>query len=186
MGKRHHCRRCGNTFCADCSTKRAPERVCDDCYPTALKEYDFLTRQIPEHLDAGEVVARRISGTILFGKKTETVLVRLNVAGDGLEISNTTIRLASIVEVEDPLTIKTDQSAVRLEGATPRFVEAVKAAVYFSKAPDLALAVDQQRQAIKLKKQREEAVRRREAALAQRRADNANLRNNLKQKYSLK
>ena len=37
--RKHHCRNCGQIFCADCSTKRAPmanfknpQRVCDPCY----------------------------------------------------------------------------------------------------------------------------------------------------------
>lgn len=37
--RKHHCRNCGQIFCADCSAKRAtmanyknPQRVCDNCY----------------------------------------------------------------------------------------------------------------------------------------------------------
>lgn len=120
------------------------------------------------------------------------VLLRLNAAGDGLEMTSSStarsIRLADIDLIElNPLTIRSVDATFRFESPQPPvdFARALTAAVRHVQAPDLATTVHRQREALKLDKLRAAAIRQHDQQVAARRAANADLRNSLKHKYAL-
>ena len=105
MDSRHHCRRCGNTFCAKCSTGRAPlllygvktpERLCDACYPQAQTDNEFATRHLPR-LTRGTTCTTKASA---FSFSAETVLVRLTTKGDAIVVLGKEANPIATVSVE--------------------------------------------------------------------------------------
>ena len=87
--RRHHCRRCGNTFCAKCSGQKMPlllygvttaERVCDKCYPEIPAENELASKHLPL-LQRG--VTLNLKTSTLFGGK-DMALVKIDKAGVAL------------------------------------------------------------------------------------------------------
>ena len=210
VDSRHHCRRCGNTFCAKCSQGRAPlllygvktpERLCDACYPETQGDNEFATRHLPR-LTRGTTGACRPSA---FSLSAESVLVRLTAKGDAVVVLGKdaaplrTVPLADVRAVEEPgaacgLVVRcaTDGAlspGLRLELANPRerecLADALRAAARRSKAPDLAASVEKDRARQKLERRRAMSIRDRMESAEQRRKSNSKLRDNLRDKYAL-
>lgn len=210
VDSRHHCRRCGNTFCAKCSTGRAPlllygvktpERLCDTCYPEAQGDNEFATRHLPR-LTRGTTGTSRTSAMSL---SAETVLVRLTAKGNAVVVLGKdadpvrTIDLADIAAVEEPgakttLVVRTTKdgplsSGLKVDLANSRdrecLADALRAAARRSKAPDLAASVEKDRQRQKLERRRQMSIRDRLESAEQRRKSNSKMRDNLRDKYSL-
>ncbi|KAJ8611791.1 hypothetical protein CTAYLR_007741 [Chrysophaeum taylorii] len=195
---RHHCRRCGNTFCQRCSSRRAQlllyggsdlERVCDECFRLTGVENELASRHLPL-LERGATVALRT----LMSK--EMVLLKLNAAGDALQIlagaphPRHVVPLAKISAVEvngatgfalrGPETLRFDSDN------RDAIASAVRATISHAQTPSLALTVDRQRKNKKVEQQRADAIREHQEATRARRNANADFRNSLKQKYALR
>mmetsp|Transcript_1250 Transcript_1250/g.1574 ORF Transcript_1250/g.1574 Transcript_1250/m.1574 type:complete len:288 (-) Transcript_1250:246-1109(-) len=97
LGERHHCRRCGSTFCAQCSQKKmplflygveTPERVCDACASALSVENVLATKHLPL-LQRGVTLGLRsssIMGTLTGDKDMALVKLRKRNGGDALVV----------------------------------------------------------------------------------------------------
>jgi len=88
--RRHHCRRCGDTYCLKCASRYAPllisgldqpQRVCDGCYEAAKADNAFAARHA-KVLARGAVLELRGGGLFRSGRAT----VALRVDGDALAL----------------------------------------------------------------------------------------------------
>lgn len=213
VDSRHHCRRCGNTFCAKCSGKRAPlllfevtdpARLCDACYPEAVADNEFAARHLPR-LTRGTAGACRAGGVLALGGP-EAVLVRLNTAGDAVLVLGKdatplrTVPLADVTAVDEPngggpalvIRERTEgpfSSGLKIECGTAHeregLADALRAAARRSRAPDLASDVERGRAKAKLERRRQTSIRDRLATAEERRKSNSKLRDSLRDKYSL-
>jgi len=210
VDSRHHCRRCGNTFCAKCSSGRAPlllfqvtdpARLCDACYPEAQADNEFAARHLPR-LTRGTVGQARPSA---FAMAAEAVLVRLNTAGDAVLVLNAdarplrTVPLADVTGVDEPaggatLVVREAtegpfSGGLKIDCGTAKeregLADALRAAARRARAPDLASAVERDRAKQKLERRRQMSIRDRLASAEERRKSNSKLRDSLRDKYAL-
>ena len=197
--RRHHCRRCGDTYCIDCSARYQPlllsgldqpQRVCDECYDGAGADNAFAQRHAPV-LSRGAILQLRGG---LFGGKTAVVLRVAN--GELLFLDQSSVesaprlavrldQVSAVAEKGTGLVVKYGlSSAAHLESQAPRpdLAAAIRAAAKRASAPTVRARVDERRW--KKRQARRDAAARSEAR-SLREARSAD-RQSIREKYGLR
>ncbi|KAJ1444987.1 hypothetical protein M885DRAFT_551281 [Pelagophyceae sp. CCMP2097] len=208
--RRHHCRRCGNTFCGACSKhtaillahgSSAEERVCEACFCAAPADNDFYGRILPVLTRGGTFGMRAASFLGAFGGGAEHVIVKLNAAKDALVVLDSkstapapkrAITLSDVLGVNEPsptstrLVICCDAGDLTLEAPAAReratFAAALRAAALRACVPGTGAQVEQDRRRLKADRAKADEVANQQA----RRQANEAQRNALSDKYGLK
>lgn len=196
--RRHHCRRCGDTYCIGCSSRyqplllsglETPQRVCDACYDAAARDNDFARVHAPV-LERGAILT--LKGGLFSAKRA----VVLRVTGDTLLFLDQAsveaaprlgIELASVTAVEDKpdgFAIKYDAAAAHLTSPAPRpdLTAALRAAAKRASTKSVRDCVDERRW------EKRQAARDAEARTAsrQQRDSRAADRQSIRDKYGLR
>lgn len=198
--RRHHCRRCGDTFCISCSSRyqpllvsglETPQRVCDECYDAAGRDNDFKRRHAPV-LERGAIMS--LKGARLWSGTT-TVVLRIDDASlsclDQASVASAPklcVPLESISKIVEkgPSLVVTYGAATtaHLEAPAPRpdLAEALRVAASRAAAPSVKDLVAARRDRKRREKRQQAARKMSDDKRASRSAD----RESMRAKYGLR
>lgn len=206
--RKHHCRRCRNIFCNNCTAQRSeirafsihePVRVCDQCHDELVEENNFICKQQPALVEGDCFVRYKMMGMTSYIVRlwmtddAQTLIyqpgtTKSEILGKSVHIALQDVSRVAVVNLTT-FDLCTPAKTYNFEAdcaATMKFwVDALKVAAYRSKLESLRIRVDNQRKV--------KADMMRIAAHEQKRADaiqasrdrRMNQRGTVKQKYNL-
>jgi len=203
--RRHHCRRCRNVFCGECSDYKrellmyniqSEVRVCRICNAEAPKENEFVARHLPL-LKRGSAMSQHV----LMGRRAVYLslsddMCRLEYREHGKRGAPPSIAFKDIESVyELPNVsmacweIRGGQGTVRFDAGMPAeardWTAAITEAARRSKAPALKDRVEQERQARRKQEQLKRTLMQRQEETQQKKMQRQQNRDRLRQKYGL-